>query len=394
MTESATERSADAATSPGAAAPAAPRASRKHIYEIDVLRILTFACVIAVHTTSHTVAANDWTLNGLLALVHFTREVFFALTAFVLVYSYRHNPVPMRKFWPRRFLLVGVPYLAWSAIYVLITFSEHPSGGVGGLLSTYVIDVLTGNAWYHMYFLLVTMQVYLLLPVIQWFVRVTRKHHWTLLAVSLGVQLAMMACYMYWPHSIDFLGGYEKQIFFSYEFFILAGAVAADHATQFLAWVRANRPLIAVIAAATGLATLAVFVLQVLVAGYTQYHSGTPLQPIIVIWSIGVGLGFLAIGTLWADRRVPGSFLARAIDYGSDRSFGIFLSHPLVIWFVLWVGGGIVAKVVPKPWLTPVVYVAVIAGALLITEVLRRTRASLVFTGRPYRRKRTVGGQT
>lgn len=90
----------------------------RHLYEVDVLRILTFACVIGVHTTSHTAAADDVGLNALLALLHFTRLVFFSLTAFVLVYSYTLRPQPMAQFWPKRFLLVGVPYLAWSFVYV------------------------------------------------------------------------------------------------------------------------------------------------------------------------------------------------------------------------------------------------------------------------------------
>jgi peptidoglycan/LPS O-acetylase OafA/YrhL len=367
--------------------PQAPT-TRRHLYEIDVLRILTFACVIAVHTTSHTVAADDWGLNGLLALVHFTREVFFALTAFVLVYSYRHKPVPMRKFWPRRFLLVGVPYLVWSAIYVLIDFFEHPSGGVGHLLTTYLVDVITGNAWYHMYFLLVTMQVYLLLPLIQWFVRITRKHHWTLLAISFVVELVIMALYMYWPSTVHWLGVYSNAVFLSYQFFILLGAVGADHATEFLAWVRSHRGVIAVIAVLSGLFMLGVFVCGVLIFGFSQYHAGTPMQPAIVVWSVGIGLGFLALGTKWADTRRPDSLIAKAVDYGSDRSFGIFLSHPLFIWFILWVGGGWVADTIAKPWLTLVVYVAVVIGAVLLTDLLRRTPLSLAFTGRPRSRQK------
>ena len=113
---------------------AAPAPARKHLWEVDVVRILTFLCVIAVHTTSHTVATDDLPLNLLLGLLHFTRNVFFALTAFVLVYSYLHKPVPMKKFWPRRFLLVGVPYVVWSVIYfVAQNVYNHTTASFGTL---------------------------------------------------------------------------------------------------------------------------------------------------------------------------------------------------------------------------------------------------------------------
>lgn len=99
----------------------------RHLYEVDVLRILTFACVIGVHTTSHTIAADDVPLNALLGLLHFTRLVFFSLTAFVLVYSWSLRPRPLTQFWPRRFLLVGVPYLAWSFVYVAASWLASSS---------------------------------------------------------------------------------------------------------------------------------------------------------------------------------------------------------------------------------------------------------------------------
>ncbi|MBK0297434.1 acyltransferase, partial [Bacillus sp. S34] len=70
-------------------------------------------------------------------------------------------------------------------------------------------------------------------------------------------------------------------------------------------------------------------------------------------------VGFLAIGARWADRRRPGSPLARFIDYGSDRSFGIFLSHPFMIWILLY-GDSWLERVVPKPWLTLVTYLLVL----------------------------------
>jgi peptidoglycan/LPS O-acetylase OafA/YrhL len=369
-----------------AAAPAKP-AERKHLYEIDVVRILTFLCVIGVHTTSHTVAPTDIALYLLLGLLHFTRNVFFTLTAFVLVYSYLHRPQPMRKFWPKRFLLVGVPYVVWSVIYFVASNLHSPSSrSFGELFLSLIGHILTGTAWYHLYFLLVTMQVYLLLPVILWVVRKTRQHHVLLLSVAGVVQLTIVGFYFYLPGSVGWLHGYTKEYFFSYEFFILAGAVAADHSAQFLAWVRSHRPLIGIIALVTGLITLGVFGIQI-AAGRSYSATGTPLQPIIMVWGTAVALGFLALGTIWADRRKAGSLSARFVTVASDRSFGIFLSHPMFIWILLWIGDDWFERTIPTPWLTIVIYVLVIACAIGFTEIARRTPLSLPLTGRPFRAK-------
>lgn len=358
----------------------------RHLYEVDVVRILTFACVIAVHTTSHTVASDDYVLFGFLSVVHYTREVFFALTAFVLVYSYLNRPQPMKKFLPRRFLLVGIPYIAWSFIYFFADEWHSPSGTFSEVLVRFGGQLLVGTAWYHLYFLLVTMQVYLLIPVILWLVEKTRGHHRSLLAVSFLVQLILTGLYQYWPASTSAINGFSTQLFISYQFFIIAGAIAADHRAVFLAWVRAHRRLIMLITASTFVLLIGVYLANLLLLGFSPTRAVTPLQPIEMVWSIGVVLGFLAVGTYWADRRRPTSFLARTLDAGSDRSFGIFLCHPLFIWLLLWVGNDWLGKTVPTPWLTPVLYVLVVLCSLALTELARRSWFSLALTGRRYLR--------
>lgn len=355
----------------------------RHLYEVDVLRILTFACVIGVHTTSHTAASDDAGLNALLALLHFTRLVFFSLTAFVLVYSYTLRPRPMAQFWPKRFLLVGVPYLAWSFVYVGSSWllSSTRRGDVPDLVRTLSEGIVTGTSWYHLYFLLVTMQVYLLLPVIVWLVRKTRGHHVTTLVVALVVQLVVFAGYKYFPASDAWLHGYQKQFFFSYVFFIVSGAIAADHADAFLRFIRVHRRAVLWAFAGVGALTLGVWALQVAL-GQSLYAAGTPLQPIEAVWSTAVFVGFLAIGARWADRRRPGSSVARFVDYASDRSFGIFLSHPFLIWILLY-GDSWLEAVVPRPWLTLVTYLLVVVLSVAVTEAFRWTPLSVPLTGRP-----------
>lgn len=383
-TTGAADAAARAATGGGAQTPTRTADGRpRHLYEVDVLRILTFACVIGVHTTSHTVASDDVPLNALLALLHFTRLVFFSLTAFVLVYSYTLRPRPMSAFWPKRFLLVGVPYLAWSAVYVGSSWllDAGRRGDVPDLVRTLAEGVVTGTSWYHLYFLLVTMQVYLLLPVIVWLVRATRGHHVTVLVVTLVVQLVVFAGYKYFPASDAWLHGYQKQFFFSYVFFIVSGAIAADHADPFLRFVREHRRAVLWSSAGVGVLTLGVWALQVGL-GQSLYAAGTPLQPIQVVWSSAVFVGFLAIGARWADRRRPGSALARVVDHASDRSFGIFLSHPLMIWLLLY-GDSWLERVVPGPWLTLVTYLLVLVLSVAATELFRWTPLSVPLTGRP-----------
>jgi peptidoglycan/LPS O-acetylase OafA/YrhL len=117
----------------------------------------------------------------------------------------------------------------------------------------------------------------------------------------------------------------------------------------------------------------------------------------VIVWSIPVALGFLALGTTWADQRRAGSRMARLVDTASDRSFGIFLAHPYLIWIILLFWNGPLHDAFPSPWLSVVLYVMVVVGTVLLIEILRRTPLSLAFTGRPYRsgsKRRAAAGRS
>ena len=60
-------------------------------------------------------------------------------------------------------------------------------------------DLLHASARYHLYFLLVTMQMYALFPVLRWVLRKTAGHHVALFAAVCAYQLALTAALQHYP---------------------------------------------------------------------------------------------------------------------------------------------------------------------------------------------------
>jgi peptidoglycan/LPS O-acetylase OafA/YrhL len=81
------------------------------------------------------------------------------------------------------------------------------------------------------------------------------------------------------------------------------------------------------------------------------------------------------------------------VDRASDLSFGVYLVHPLLL---LWLFKLPWASTLPTGVTVGVATVLALVGSLLVTEVARRTPASLPLTGRPRRRsqKSPVGART
>ena len=166
-------------------------ARRPHIYELDPLRAVTALVVVAVHVLAFTVGMNKTTTgiqiqNAFVISIHFTRALFMFVTAFAMTYVYSGKKVPLARFWKKRGIGVLVPYCIWSVIYV---FVNQPPTTPLHFASASLMAILTGTSSYQMYYILMTLQFYLLLPVFLYLLEKVKNHPWRALAISFALQL-------------------------------------------------------------------------------------------------------------------------------------------------------------------------------------------------------------
>jgi peptidoglycan/LPS O-acetylase OafA/YrhL len=351
---------------------------RPHLSQVDIVRLITFVCVIGVHAIPMTTSAQSAGAGAAEVFLHFTRNAFFLLSAFVLVHAHHRAGVRVRSFWPRRFLYIGVPYLVWTTVYWLLgTGNRTDFGGLGSAL-------VTGTGWYHLYFLLVSMQLYLVFPALLALVRRTAGHHVALFTASFALELVVMALthWATWPGA--FWGGVYDHAYVllpTYQFYFVAGALAAVHHDRLHAWV-VRRPY-AVLAVVAGAAVLleGVYLTQLAVTG-SPAQASDPLQPSIVPWSLAVTLGLYAVGCGYARHRRAGRRLGRLVDFASVISFGVYLVHPLVLNVVLgrWLAYG--PGHLGPPVSTALAWLGTLVVSFAFAALAVRTPLALSLTGR------------
>jgi peptidoglycan/LPS O-acetylase OafA/YrhL len=177
---------------------------RQHIVAFDLIRLLIIGLVVGVHTLSNGGGVINGLLGGFITVFHTSRELFFLLTGLVLTYNYGLRPrILLPSFWWRRYKLVVPAYLAWTVIYFLADPGRLSATGLWH-------DLLTGNARYHMYFLLVTMQVYLLFPLVRWLLRRTSGHHVVLFGVLCAYQLVLSLLVQHHVSAPGFVGAWLR----------------------------------------------------------------------------------------------------------------------------------------------------------------------------------------
>src|SRR5438552_18030218 len=112
------------------------------LLQIDVMRLLICASVVATHVVGNANPLASVAPNAVTNLLHYTRQAFFFISALVLVHAYRDGRSSMR----RRVSVLGVPYLVWSTIYAVIGLAvAWSSWSARRLPWTWFVGLLQGS---------------------------------------------------------------------------------------------------------------------------------------------------------------------------------------------------------------------------------------------------------
>jgi peptidoglycan/LPS O-acetylase OafA/YrhL len=373
---------------PQSTAPRTRHEDSSHLYAVDLYRVVTFSFVVAQHAVLFTAPTTSVSGQGVVFVLHFTREAFFMLTTFVLVHGYLGRPLAVQAFWRRRISLVALPYLAWTLIYVTILAVQRHSSSLAavGLLAHYTV-----SGYYHLYFLVVTMQVYLLFPLLLKLLRRTIGHHRALFAVSAALQvvieLALHASDR--PHAAGFAHAAAAVLLpsksaFTYQFFVLTGGLAAWDPPAVEGWISTSA--IRLFGGVAAVAALSIGWYAVAVAsGELPSYAADVFQPVTVIWSLAAAAGMYGLGSWWARDRdsAGGRPFGRAVAWASEASLGIYLVHVVILRVAI----GLLAELrIDESWPWPAKALLALAISLpasgAFVAAARGTALSRALTGR------------
>ncbi len=332
--------------------------TRPYIYELDLLRPVTALTVVAVHVLSGTTMLNHTQAgmqvqSGIFLSVHLTREVFMFITALALAYVYFGRPFSGKRFWAKRSIGILVPYCIWSIAYTWVNTSQHSPAAFAKLA---LFNILTGNASYQLYYILLTLQLYLVLPLFLLFLKHIKQHPWRALSISFALQVLLMYVdYRYLQQGTlassgvwQVVAAYQERFLLTYQFYFILGGLAALTLQQERAFVLRHGKWIVggfVLALA---ALWGHFLLQVDVYHESLYYATSVLQPMMTLYSPAIIVLLSWLACRWASRTDqqghPKGY--RFWNILSDASFGIYLVHVFILTALL----QRVVPIMPEAW--------------------------------------------
>src|SRR5581483_7427918 len=344
-------------------------AARQRLDHIDAMRPLKQAGVVSTHTiVAFTPVTALVFSNAALLLLHVSREAFFAISACMLTYAYSGlKRESMGKFYRRRFVAVGIPYLIWNAIYfVWFIYPVHQNtySHAWVALRYFVRQLEIG--YDQLYFLIVIAEFYVVFPLVLWVLRKTRGHHALLVGAALVLQV-FFTIGIHWGLFGYRVGEYAQQIAPFYVLYLVGGAVVACHLSEFHDWVMSHKLLIVSLTAASAVAAEAVYFLTKGAGATALGDAADPFQPSVIPFNVGViACGYLA--GMWLVRPERRLWIRKATRVGSDDSYGIFLAQMLFITALAVWGGRNFAQVMPFYVWIPVSIAFAYFGSIVLTK--------------------------
>ena len=371
-----------------------PADRKPHLRQLDRLRIITALSVVAVHVLGNS-SFLDQHFGALViqdmfvTSFHFTREVFMFVTALALTYVYYGKPFATGHFWRRRALGVLLPYSAWSVIYVLA--NVRPTS-IGQFLWSSFIAILTGDASYQLYYIMLTLEFYIIFPALLRILPALARHLKATLAISFTLEVLilfadhqLLPLISFSPGADSFISQFLDRFVLVYQFYFILGALAALHLDEIKAFMlRHGRWMIA--AGIVSLVGLEInYLVQVAPTPSAMARAVAVLQPMMAPYSVGAiaFLYWLALTLAERATRRKAVRTERVWHQLSDAAFGVYLVHPIFIGSVLFVFVPLVRWTLPTGLTIFFAWVIASVCSVVLTVLLLRTPVLSRLVGRP-----------
>lgn len=302
----------------------------RHITEVTATRGIAMIGVVVIHCTAAAASNATFGWNNQLVYLIINKLASFAVPAFILLSGFvlclRYEKLGKWKdlllFYKNRFRFLLIPYLLWSLLYHIY----HHLGTNESFyiwLKIYFTDLCSGAASYHLYFVPLIAQYYLITPVMLWLLHVLRNRN----IVNVFLVLLALAA------SIQILAGIGNQTFqwvedksilaSTYLICFILGCCLGRYYEAYSIWIKQKRNLL------YGL-TLVLLMLHIekyllLFSGWTFYWLCSEL--LVQAYCIFATLSLIEAAKYLARLRI----ISAALLYLGKFSLIIYLFHPFAL---------------------------------------------------------------
>jgi surface polysaccharide O-acyltransferase-like enzyme len=302
-----------------------PAERARSIQYINRLRILGIYAVVTAHVAMGLAMeirpfTTSWWLGcWLFYLAHFAIPVFVMISGTLLLGNERQESA--LDFYRKRLYRAGIPLAFWTSIYLVV---RQAVDGERLAVGSIVRLILTGDPYYHLWFLYMIAGLYLVTPALRTFVRHAsqRERIFTIVIILVVANMYFQADVLLWNN--------RRSIFTMFIPFIGYYLCGYELPRIDPKKIPSGCPLFAVILSAIYLAAFAPV--------FLERQGGVGVRYLFDFFSLP--MVFLSLAVFWAaylhDARAtpPEGFRKTALEWVASTTLGIYVLHPLVLVFI------------------------------------------------------------
>ena len=312
--------------------------AKGYLEMLNLFRVLACAAVVLNHSFIWANMSTNVVGTGFVSMLHLSRNAFFFLSGLVICYSQISHPRGVGAFWKRRYVQLGVPYLAWTGIYLIfslltISLAWHE------VWSFLWQNLLMGYS--QLYPAFVIFQFCLIFPLLLKLLRATSRH-----GLVMGLSLAfglVLGTTLHYPWLVPWATATENALssvvpwsrdLLTYQEFFVAGTLVALHFDDVCAFVTRRMRTIFVVCGTVGGLMVLWYAVQV-DAGTSLLRASDAYQPEAVLWYFAAIAAMFAV-SLWRQSQPKVPRAPGRPDWTTSAGLaaltgGVWLSHNLFL---------------------------------------------------------------
>lgn len=296
----------------------------KRVKEIAYMRAFAALSIIMIHSTSGYINASFWG-SALNQFPRFGSPLFVMMSGFILYHIELKRPsVSYYQFFKHRFLKVAIPYFIWTLFYTTFSLRTEIFGdSVMYLIPTvklYLINLLTGTGYVHLYFILIMIQLYALFPFLK-----KAMDNYTITTMTVATSISFVFQMLIYIHRLGIitlpdLGIAYATLFPGWLVFFCFGIYLKMRLEPSVSFWQTKKFACALIW--IGLMVIAMYEVRISPVNIS-------LRPVISLY--GLSTFFLFYLIFERMKKIVSPKVDSLIEWVANNSFDIYLVHPLVL---------------------------------------------------------------
>ncbi|WP_085991019.1 acyltransferase [Oceanobacillus senegalensis] len=296
---------------------------KKYFFEVSFVRAIASLCIVMIHVTAMFINEMDAEPTLVYYFNQITRygtAMFALISGFLLFNQVNNRGFQLSYFVKSRFTKIMIPFLVWSIFYVLFRhyFQTYtlPSFQTAKEIKDFIYFFLTGESYYHLYFIAIVVQFYILFA----FLQLLRKINHLLIATLIAFFINLYFIQFDVSTGIGIFDKFFNDHVFilKWIFYFMIGGLLAYYWSSLSNWINKNRVTCFIL----GVIIVVVSTIQLELNGWLSSNYRLNFFYIPIAFVAGSGLYFL----LNKQPRIQNM----VVKIG-NLSMGIYLVHPIVI---------------------------------------------------------------